>query len=542
MRTSNRENWASPPKVALRSISAGDSLPDTPSSVNAVLDTPNSVDTVCLTQDNPAVPRFLDSDDESEEEPEIPSTQSSSSQTHLAERDAALVSENERVALVSVEDVKRQMRQEKEEIIATEKTLQKAEDTDVIMPTKSSLARDHLAVTSAALVAESERVPLVSMEDEKLQMKQEKEDIIATEKTLRKAEDTDVILPTKSSLARDHLAAAGAALVVESERNAITVEDVQLRMGTNFALADDIEEESEGETKSGPKGGAFKDDDTIDSKSVDPTMQPGAFRVAGIDEESPDAVLPSTTEEPDQQVPYYDEEAAEMTGLVAAKPVDYQREREQAEALRQAQREIDDAQEQLEKMVVGEVKLVEPENSKRKYLLLLGVLVLIAILIILLVVLLGNDSEDGPAPKPKPLEAIASTEELQIAIRDYLQDDSRESEVAQRYGWPIGAWNVSQVNDFSRLFEDQSDFNEELNGWDTSRATNMSRMFRGALSFNQPLDHLDVSLVTDFSGMFQRAESFNQDLNNWNTSSAMDMQFAFSGAASFQKDLDRWGM
>ena len=79
-------------------------------------------------------------------------------------------------------------------------------------------------------------------------------------------------------------------------------------------------------------------------------------------------------------------------------------------------------------------------------------------------------------------------EELILAVHDYLRDSSPGTPVAQKYGWPIGQWCVSNVTDFSKIFFNQTEFNEDISEWDTSQAKNMHGMFEMATRFNQPLD------------------------------------------------------
>ena len=44
-----------------------------------------------------------------------------------------------------------------------------------------------------------------------------------------------------------------------------------------------------------------------------------------------------------------------------------------------------------------------------------------------------------------------TTRDLYIAVNAYLEDGSPETDVAERYGFPIGKWDVSRT-DFSRVF------------------------------------------------------------------------------------------
>jgi hypothetical protein len=45
-----------------------------------------------------------------------------------------------------------------------------------------------------------------------------------------------------------------------------------------------------------------------------------------------------------------------------------------------------------------------------------------------------------------PFEA---TEKLRKAVDDYLSDESPGTLVSRTYGWPIGVWDVSKIQDFS---------------------------------------------------------------------------------------------
>ena len=139
-------------------------------------------------------------------------------------------------------------------------------------------------------------------------------------------------------------------------------------------------------------------------------------------------------------------------------------------------------------------------------------------------------------------DCFRDREELASAVDAYLLDNSPDTIVAQKYGWPIGSWCVDNVTDFSKLFLNATEFNEDLSGWDTSRALNMHGTFEMATSFNQPLDSWNVSLTNNFRSMFLGARSFNQDLSSWDTSSCVTMKNMFMGAREFNGDLSSWNI
>jgi surface protein len=130
--------------------------------------------------------------------------------------------------------------------------------------------------------------------------------------------------------------------------------------------------------------------------------------------------------------------------------------------------------------------------------------------------------------------------ELADAVSDYVADNSPDTPVAQEYGWPIGKWCVSEVTDFSEIFENATDFNEDLSEWDTSSATTMAKMFIMAKSFNQPLSSWNTGNVQDLRYMFLGASSFDQSLSSWKTSNVLNMKSMFFGAASFNGDVSTW--
>jgi surface protein len=152
-------------------------------------------------------------------------------------------------------------------------------------------------------------------------------------------------------------------------------------------------------------------------------------------------------------------------------------------------------------------------------------------------------------------KCFETTSELQDAVDIYLADSSARTLVASTYGWPIGTWCVSEIQDFSYLFNANdfiisdggerfnpaaANFSENISGWDVSSATAMQYMFRGASYFNQPLAEWDVSTVTDMHLMFDGALSFDQPIGTWNVSSVKDMRFMFVDAYAFNQPLADW--
>ena len=176
----------------------------------------------------------------------------------------------------------------------------------------------------------------------------------------------------------------------------------------------------------------------------------------------------------------------------------------------------------------------------------------------------------APTPGPTPVQTSASTpgaasstaapmtvppttcfrsrDELRWAVDTYLAGALSTN----KYGYPIGQWCVSAIDDFSSLFDAgvwvvsgrsplAANFTEDISQWDVSSATSMHLMFRGASSFNRPLSSWNVANVRNFGGLFLAASQFNQDLSSWNFYSATNMDNMFYDATSFHQDLCAWG-
>jgi surface protein len=115
------------------------------------------------------------------------------------------------------------------------------------------------------------------------------------------------------------------------------------------------------------------------------------------------------------------------------------------------------------------------------------------------------------------------------------------------YGYPIGTWCVSNVNDFGRLFSAERNpnvmttFNEDISKWDTSNGINMDQMFAGAESFNQNLSLWNISSVTSMKRMFEGSIRFEGiGLESWDVSAVVSMSQTFYNAKVFNANLSQW--
>ena len=96
--------------------------------------------------------------------------------------------------------------------------------------------------------------------------------------------------------------------------------------------------------------------------------------------------------------------------------------------------------------------------------------------------LLFTDAIHQKASTPK---AFQSRAELKEAVDKYVKYNVVDAqEFATTYGWPIGRWDVSNIQDFTRMFAHMRNFNENIGSWDVSSVTGMDVMLFFARAFN----------------------------------------------------------
>ena len=79
-----------------------------------------------------------------------------------------------------------------------------------------------------------------------------------------------------------------------------------------------------------------------------------------------------------------------------------------------------------------------------------------------------------------------TTAELQNAINLCIEETSSLDGSCPKHSETVGSmstWDVSQITDFSRLFEERHAFNQDLSSWNISQATIMTRMFSNCFDY-----------------------------------------------------------
>jgi surface protein len=142
---------------------------------------------------------------------------------------------------------------------------------------------------------------------------------------------------------------------------------------------------------------------------------------------------------------------------------------------------------------------------------------------------------------PYAIRVIHSKAELIAAVDQYymVRGANRTDD------YPIGQWDVSNIQDFSYVFAASRNplliyFNADLSNWDMSQATNLSYMFHRCRRFNSDVSRWNILNATSFSHMFAGCEVFNSDVSRWNTARAVDMSFMFNDCRAFNSDVSGW--
>lgn len=78
-------------------------------------------------------------------------------------------------------------------------------------------------------------------------------------------------------------------------------------------------------------------------------------------------------------------------------------------------------------------------------------------------------------------KAFETRKELRNAVKHYCSNNASEVEIATRlYGYPINKWQVQKLEDFSGVFYNCYDFNEDISSWDVSNARDLCYVFYNA--------------------------------------------------------------
>jgi len=117
---------------------------------------------------------------------------------------------------------------------------------------------------------------------------------------------------------------------------------------------------------------------------------------------------------------------------------------------------------------------------------------------------------------------------------------SRTFHNAASFAGDISNWNIHLVTNLDSTFHGASAFNSDIGRWITRNVTSMVATFQDATLFNQDISQWDVSNVSGFTSTFENASSFNQPLNLWDVSQSESFDRMFHGCTSFNQELGSW--
>jgi surface protein len=118
------------------------------------------------------------------------------------------------------------------------------------------------------------------------------------------------------------------------------------------------------------------------------------------------------------------------------------------------------------------------------------------------------------------------------------------------FNQPIGKWDVDNVLDMRRAFQNALAFNNggsaNINNWRPSKCTNFDDMFNNAQVFNQPIGDWDMIRAVDMSRMFNNAFAFNQNIGTWTFTGLTTLTQMFWIATNFDNggspSINNWNV
>jgi len=118
---------------------------------------------------------------------------------------------------------------------------------------------------------------------------------------------------------------------------------------------------------------------------------------------------------------------------------------------------------------------------------------------------------------------FADKNALQIAVNLWI---SNKASALTTYG-EINTWDVSNITEINRLFQNKGTFDDDISNWNISNVTNMEMMFHGAGNFNQDISDWDVSNVTNMNALLSNAINFNHDIRVWSVANNTNLNWMF---------------
>lgn len=94
----------------------------------------------------------------------------------------------------------------------------------------------------------------------------------------------------------------------------------------------------------------------------------------------------------------------------------------------------------------------------------------------------------------------------------------------------------ASITSCKEMFFNCEKFNYPIGSWDVSNVVNMESMFNSAFIFNQPLGNWNVTNVKNIKEMFCYCLEFNQDLSSWIFDSSVESDYYDDEANSWLQE------
>lgn len=143
----------------------------------------------------------------------------------------------------------------------------------------------------------------------------------------------------------------------------------------------------------------------------------------------------------------------------------------------------------------------------------------------------GGNGNGGVTPNPEPPPTPPSNCITKNELRTLILNGDNVEDV-----------NTSCITDFTSMFENINNFNQNLSKWNTSNATNFKKMFKNTKNFNGLISNWDTSNVKNFSEIFYKAEGLGSNISNWDTSNVTNFYRAFRDTNDFNQDISKWNV
>ena len=105
----------------------------------------------------------------------------------------------------------------------------------------------------------------------------------------------------------------------------------------------------------------------------------------------------------------------------------------------------------------------------------------------------------------------------------------------------VSDWDVSNVINFTYMFNKCEEFNCDLSKWDTTNLVKSASMFRGCEKFEGiGLEKWEINKIEVADRMFEDCINFNANISAWDMRNCWTIEYMFYNCKKFRQDLSGW--